>query len=116
MSQRIRNVVTAITLIAALFLAAPTPARAAPFTEGRLSFTGAWERAWSWLTELVFPGGGASQRRTARWEKEGGAINPDGWKKEGSMITPDGRTTPSPPPPSSVTTDEGGMINPDGVK
>ncbi|MEA2599746.1 MAG: hypothetical protein QOF89_738 [Acidobacteriota bacterium] len=106
MSQRNRIVIAAIALVAALFLAAPTPARAASLSEGRLPLAGAWERAWSWLAELVFPGGGAPARPTARWEKEGSAINPDG------------RTTPSTsaPAPPLATADEGSAINPDGVK
>jgi len=106
MSQRNRNVVTAIALIAALFLAAPSPARAAPFAAGRPPLSGSWERALSWLADLLFPGVSASQHGTAKWEKEGSAINPDG------------RTTPSTsaPAPSSTTTDEGSAINPDGLK
>jgi hypothetical protein len=102
MSQQ-QRIVVAITLVAALFLSAPAPARAAA-PKGGIPAVGAWERAWSWLVELI--PGGVPHRQTARWEKEGGMINPDG------------HTTPSTsaPAPPADSLDEGGMINPDGHK
>jgi hypothetical protein len=111
MSQRNRIPCAAITLVAALFVAAPMPSFAARLPTGRLPPAGAWEQAWSWFVGLVLPGGGASPRLTARWEKEGSAINPDGltarWEKEGGAINPDGRTnpagtSPAPPPPATL--------------
>lgn len=94
-----QRIVVAITLVSALFLA--VPARAARPGED-LPSTGIWERAWSWLVELI--PGGVPHQQAARWEKEGSAINPDG------------RTTPSTAVPPGASLDEGGAINPDGHK
>jgi len=94
MSQRASIVVAATALAAVLCL--PAPAHAAPIRAGLPSVT-LWERAWSWLMQLV-PG--------------------MGWEKEGGMINPDGRTTSSTPPsaPPAEGLNEGGAINPDGSK
>ncbi|MFY9822803.1 MAG: hypothetical protein WAM82_15580 [Thermoanaerobaculia bacterium] len=77
MSLRNRRICVAIALVAALTLAAPVASFAAGLAEGRISPPGAWKAAWSWLTSAVFPKG--SLRVLAnRWEKEGGAIDPNG--------------------------------------
>ena len=89
MSQRNRVVCVAIALVAALVLIAPAPTFAARLPEGGLSPAGAWELAWSWFTGVVFPGHGALGSLASRWEKEGGAIDPNGT----------GSTNPKPPAP-----------------
>ncbi|HEX9940823.1 MAG TPA: hypothetical protein VGG03_02305 [Thermoanaerobaculia bacterium] len=101
MSQRNRIVFAATVLVAVLSLAAPAPSRAGGFGEGRTPAISALERAWIWLARL-WPGA-AAPPPTARWEKEGGAIDPDGSPKPGS-------TAPAP------ATEEGDMIDPDGAK
>ena len=119
MSQRNRVTCAAVTLVAALFMAAPTPSFAARLPAGRRAPAGAWELAWSWFAGLVLPGGGASPGLTARWEKEGSAIDPNGltarWEKEGGMIDPNGQTkaaTPALPPPATTLLSS----KPDGIR
>ena len=100
MSQRNRIAFATIVLTAALFLAAPSPSRAASLRAGRAPAVAAWERAWSWLAGLL--PGALSQQPAARQEKEGSAINPNGlW------ITA--------PVPDTATDDEGSAINPNGL-
>lgn len=100
MSQRNRIVLATAALVAALFLAAPSPSHAAaqPWT---IPVAGAWERAWTWLLQFL-PGG--DPQKPGMQEKEGAGINPNG----GTGLT-------SPVPPGSQT-DEGRAINSDGVK
>ena len=81
MSQRNRVTCAAVALVIAVFLAAPAPTLAERLPAGRLPLAAAWEQVWSWLASLVLPGSGASPGLTARWEKEGSAINPDGQPK-----------------------------------
>src|ERR1700686_5888817 len=88
MSQRNRIVRVAMALLVALVLAAPAPTFAAKLPEARLTPAAAWEMAWSWLTRLLMPELGAAPR---------GAAN--GWEKDGGAIDPNGGTPPSPAPP-----------------
>jgi hypothetical protein len=104
MSQRNRIFVAAVALAAAFTLAAPAPTHAAALRGRSLPAVDAWERAWEWLARLV-PRGEAPPPRTARWEKEGGMINPDGSPKPGTAA----------PAPDPGTSEEGGAINPDGT-
>jgi hypothetical protein len=76
MSQRNRLAVATLALSAALFLASPAPSHASGFRQERLPVAGFLERVWDWMTALR-PAGGSSGP-AARWEKEGGMINPDG--------------------------------------
>jgi len=76
MSQRNRIVTAALVLSAALFLATPAPSRASGLWQERIPSVGLMERFWSWMSAL-WPAGDSS-RTTARWEKEGVGINPDG--------------------------------------
>jgi len=101
MSQRNRIVLASAALLAALFLAVPSPSHAA-VQPWKLPLAGAWERAWSWLAQLL--PGGAPQRPGVRQEKEGSAINPNGG------------TTPGTTAPTGTQSDAGGAIDPDGVK
>jgi hypothetical protein len=101
MSQRNRIVFATIALAAALFLAAPSPSRAAGLRAGRISAAITWERTWSWLASLL-PGGGSQQ--PARQEKEGSMINPNGSAELWIAA----------PAPEPTRTDEGSMINPNG--
>jgi hypothetical protein len=102
MSQRNRIVLATAALIAALFLAAPSPSHAAA-QPWKLPVAGAWERAWTWLLQLL--PGGAPQTPEAQ-EKEGSAINPNGGT--GSGVTSS--------VPTGTQPDNGAGINPDGVK
>jgi hypothetical protein len=86
MSQRNRLVIAALALSAGLFLAAPPPCRAAGFRVERLPVAGLWERVWDWMAQL-WPAGG-SATRTARWEKEGSVINPNGQPTTASQPAP----------------------------
>lgn len=104
MSQRSRIFLAAVALGAILTLAVPAPSRAAGLRGGSTPVLDAWERAWEWLARLVAPGD-ASPRPTARWEKQGSMIDPDGAPKPGT-------TAPAPDP---ATTEEGPRIDPDGV-
>jgi hypothetical protein len=101
MSQRNRHTWAAVALLAAILLAAPAPTFAAGLPEGRLPLAGAWEHAWSWLAGLVLPGGGISPGLTARWEREGSAIDPNGQTHPASAPAP---------PTTSIT------LKPDGTK
>lgn len=83
MSQRNRILIVAATLVAVLALAAPAPSQAAGLRGGSLPVLDAWERAWEWLARFAVP-----PRWTARWEKEGGAIDPDGSPKPGTTSAP----------------------------
>lgn len=96
---RSRRAVATLGLVAVLFLILPTPSQAA----------GLWEtpvitRLWSWMESLgIVKPPTRSRKPTARWEKQGSAIDPDG------------RTIPGPPaPPASATSDQGSAIDPDG--
>jgi hypothetical protein len=103
MSQRNRIALATAALLAALFLAAPSPSHAA-VQPWRLPIAGAWDRAWTWLAHLL--PGAAPKKPGAVQEKEGSAINPNGGTTS---------TTPS-PAPAGTQSDEGGTINPNGVK
>ena len=99
MSHRNRIVLATAALLAALFLAAPSPSHAA-IQPWSLPVAGAWERAWTWLAHLL--PGAAPKRPEAMQEKEGSAINPNG-----------GTTSTTTPPASQ---DQGGTIVPNGVQ
>ena len=101
MSQRNRIVLATVALTAALFLAAPPPSHAATHP-WKLPLPDAWERAWTWLAHLL--PGGAPQTRGVVQEKEGAGINPNGGTTSGTLV------------PAGAQTDEGGAINPDGIK
>ncbi|HYO13506.1 MAG TPA: hypothetical protein VE685_09960 [Thermoanaerobaculia bacterium] len=112
MSQRIRTLVVAVALGAALAMSLPARSEAAVLRGGGLPVLDVWERAWDWLARLVAPGGGA-------WQKEGGAIDPDGaMNKEGSAIDPDGSPKPGSvtPAPEPSASEQGGAIDPNGAK
>lgn len=104
MSQRNRIVFTAIALAAVLLMAAPAPSRAAALWEGRIPGAGALERVWDWMAGFRLSG---SPRRPAAWGE-----------KEGSAINPDGRPTPGPAAPTTppASLEDGGAVNPDGVR
>ena len=99
MSRRNRLVLAAAGLAATLFLATPAPSHAVGLWEGAIPAVGTLERAWNWLTGL-FPSSKPQQQR-ATWEKEGGAINPNG----NSLLVP---------LPPTDDSEEGGAINPNG--
>lgn len=101
MSHRNRIVLATAALIAALFLAVPSPSHAA-VQPWKLPLAGAWERAWSWLAQLL--PGGAPQKPGVRQEKEGSAINPNGATTSGTTA------------PTGTQSDAGGAIDPDGAK
>lgn len=114
MSQRIRTLVVAVALGAALAVALPAPSEAAVLRGGSRPVLDIWERAWEWLARLVAPG-----ERPARWDKQGGAIDPNGaWEKEGGAIDPDGSPKPgsAAPAPDTNTSEEGGAIDPNGAR
>jgi hypothetical protein len=90
MSQRKRIVLVAAVLAVA-FAVVPAPSEAAGFREGL-------ERVWVWLGRWVGPG--------ELWQKEGGAINPDGSPKPGNAA----------PAPDTSTAEEGPRIDPNGAK
>jgi hypothetical protein len=108
MSQQIRRVLVALGLMAALFLTAPAPSQAAGLRHA-LPVNNLAARLWAWMEGLL-PGSAvlspASHKPAA------------GLQKEGSMIDPDGQhhSSISPPPPPSATSDQGSMIDPNGVK
>jgi len=104
MSQRNRIVCAAIGLVAVLLMATPATSHAAVLWEGRIPGVSALERVWDWMTGLR--PSGSPRKPAARWEKEGGAVNPDG-RPTAVPIAP---TTP----PANL--EEGGAINPDGVR
>lgn len=95
MSQRIRRSLAVSGLVVALFVAVPLPSQAAGWGEeaGLASF---FERLWGWV-ETFLPGGLESS-----------------WEKEGSAIDPDGRPIPV-PTSSTPGSDQGVMIDPDGL-
>ena len=101
MSQRNRIVLATAALLAALFLAVPSPSHAA-VQPWKLPLAGAWERAWSWLAQIL--PGGAPQQPGVRHEKEGSAINPNGGTTSGTTAS------------TGTHSDEGIGINPDGAK
>jgi hypothetical protein len=101
MSQRNRIVLATAALLAALFLAVPSPSHAA-VQPWKLPLAGSWERAWSWLAKIL-PGGGP-QKPGGRQEKEGGMINPNGGTSSGTTA------------PTGTQSDQGIGINPDGGK
>ncbi len=103
MSQRNRITCAAITLVAALFVTAPRPGFAARLPAARPAPSGVWERAWTWLASFELPGGGASLGLMALWEKEGGAINPDG-------RTNPTASDPAPPPPATLLAPKPGDV------
>jgi hypothetical protein len=96
MSQRNRNALATAALLAALFLALPSPSHAA-VQPWKLPL---WERAWSWIAQLL--PGGAPQKPGVRQEKEGSAINPNGGTNSGATA-PTGAQS-------------GGGVDPDGTK
>jgi hypothetical protein len=100
MSRKNRRTLAVASVIAALFLALPTPSQA----------TGLWSwepidlaaRMWSWLENLLPQGAAASAHQPS-----------DRWEKEGSMGDPDGRPS-STTPPASASSDQGSLVDPDG--
>jgi hypothetical protein len=74
MSQLNRIVWVAIVLMAVVVVSVPAPAFAAPPAEGNHVQAGVWAQAWSWLVSVVDPVHGIPRV----WEKEGGAIDPNG--------------------------------------
>ena len=102
MSQRNRIVFAAIGLVVVLLVAAPATSHAAVLWEGSIPGASALERVWDWMTGFRLSG--SPRKPAARWEKEGGMINPNG----GTGIV-------APVPPGD-TVEEGGMINPNGVR
>lgn len=103
MSQRNRIVLATAALVAALFLAVPSPSHAAvhPWS---LPLAGAWEQAWSWLAHLL--PGDTPQKPATGQRKDGVATSPTG----GTSGTPTGTTT------TGTQSDAGGAIDPDGAK
>lgn len=99
MSQRNRIVLATAALVAALFLAVPSPSHAAA-QPWKLPLAGAWDRAWTWLAHFL--PSGAPQKPGVQ-EKEGGAINPDG-------------AAAATPLPTGTQSTEGGAINTGGVQ
>lgn len=106
MSQQIRRVLVALGLMAALFLAAPAPSRAAGLRNA-LPVNDLAARFWTWMEGLL---PGATALSPASHKPAAGL------QKEGSMIDPNGRTQPSPlpAPTSSAASDQGSMIDPNG--
>jgi len=101
MSQRNRIVLATAALLAALFLAVPSPSHAA-VQPWKLPLAGSWERAWSWLAGLL--PGAAPEKPGRGQEKEGGMINPNGGTSSGTTA------------PTGTQSDEGSAINPNGAK
>ncbi|HEV8583017.1 MAG TPA: hypothetical protein VGX68_28450 [Thermoanaerobaculia bacterium] len=73
MSQRNRIVIAALVL-GAILLASPS--RAAGLWEDRLPGIGALEQVWNWMSSLWQEDDASGT--TAIWEKDGGAVIPDG--------------------------------------
>jgi hypothetical protein len=69
-------VLTAIGLMAALSLTAPAPSHAVGLWESGIPMADTLAKAWSWLAGHL--PGSTPRQRTAPWEKEGSAINPNG--------------------------------------
>jgi len=101
MSRRNRMVLTAIGLLAALSLTAPAPSQAMGLWESGIPLADTLEKAWSWLTGHL--PGAKPQARTPPWQKEGGAINPNGNSLTVPIL-----------PTDLDSSDEGGAINPNG--
>ncbi len=99
MSYRNRIVIATAVLTAALFLAAPSPSHAAGHPWG-LPVPGAWERAWTWMTGFL----------------PGSAPRPETPPRKVAVAPTGGSGTPLTPPPSGTQSDEGGALNPNGVK
>jgi hypothetical protein len=93
MSQKIRRSLALASLGVALFLVAPIPSQAMGWGEGT-GVGSLFERAWRWM-EVFVPGRPDSSR-----EKVGPGVDPNG-----------GPTADSTPP-----SDQGVMIDPDGLK
>jgi hypothetical protein len=104
MSQRSRTVLATAALLASLFLVAPSPSHAAAHPWS-LPLAGSWERAWSWLAQLL--PGGAPRKPTIGQRKEGPVINPDGGKTSGT-------TTGT--APTGTQSNEGPVIDPNGAQ
>jgi hypothetical protein len=100
MSHRNRIVLATATLLAALFLAVPSPSHAA-VQPWQLPLPGAFERAWSWLASLL-PGG--EPQKPGVQAKEGGAINPNGGTTSGTTTS------------NGIQSDGGSAINTNGIK
>ena len=98
MSQFTRRVLVALGLTAALLLAAPPPSRAAGFRE-LPSITGFAARAWAWLENLL------PDRPAARGEKQVFSTKID------STLN-----SPTTPPPTTGSSDEGSAVDPNGRK
>ncbi len=101
MSRRNRMVLTTIGLLAALSLTAPAPSHAVGLWESGIPLADTLQKVWSWLTGQL--PSGTPQARTAPWQKEGGAINPNGNSLTVLII-----------PIQLDSADEGGAINPNG--
>ena len=104
MSQRNR-IALAAALLAALFLTAPAPSHAVVHPSWQLPLTGVWERAWSWLAQIL--PGGAPQRPGVGQRKEGGVVDPNGGKNSGTTT---GTT------PTGTQSDAGLVIDPNSAK
>jgi len=105
MSQQKRRFLAAAGLAAALTLALPAPSGAAGLWEVRVPATLA-VRAWAWLESLGLGARPAPVRRpSARWEKQGSAIDPNG--ATARVIRP-----ASPPDDPS---EQGSAIDPNGL-
>jgi hypothetical protein len=85
MSQRNRIVLATVALVAALALVAPAPSRAAGLP-WNLPGVDRLERAWDRIARFLADGG--SRTTTARREKEGGMVNPDGTTSHLAPLTP----------------------------
>ena len=101
MSRRNRMVLTAIGLLTALSLTAPAPSQAVGLWESGIPLADTLEKAWSWLTGQL--SGATPQSQAAPWQKEGGAINPNGNSLTVLIL-----------PAQLDSADEGGAINPNG--
>ena len=86
MSQRNRIVRVAIVVAAAIVLVAPVSSFAAGLPAGKVPQAGVWEQAWSWLASVVYPGDGILRVLPSRWEKEGGAVDPNGSKTAAAPV------------------------------
>src|SRR3954464_15800197 len=86
MSQRNRIVCVAIIAMVSFVMAAPAPVFAAGPPQGKAPQIGVLERAWSWFTSIAYPGGSAPRVLASRWEKEGGAIDPNGQKVPSTIL------------------------------
>jgi hypothetical protein len=108
MSQQNRRFLAAAGLAAALTLAFPSPSRAVGLREvgGAAALA---VRAWAWLERL---GAGVrpapARRPSARWEKQGSAIDPNG--AAARVAT---RTTAS---TADVLAEQGSAIDPNGLQ